>query len=108
MNRAYIALVLILMIPIWADAQDAAEVPSNVDNADVYLPSDVDLEAELWETIDLDYSELWSDMDWLCEILLELCLELEVEDEDIDEMFSDQWLPDYEFYPLWEDEWLYW
>lgn len=119
MNRAYAVLILILMIAVSAHAQSEVE-PSSNGNSDVilersegsdnYLLSEMELEEELWELdSDLTCLELsWVDVDLLYDILLELCLDLEVADEDMYEIFPDLWEPDYEFYPFWEGDWYYW
>ena len=65
---------------------------------------------DLWEPIP-DFSEetYWTDYSVSCDIrdvLLWLLSELCVTDEN-DEIFSDLWEPECEFYPLWEDDWLY-
>ncbi len=101
MVRAYVVLMLILTISIFAYAQDEMELPANGNDVDDYLFSEG---VELWEQ-DLDW-EFYIDLDVFCDILLDTCLDLELADEDMYEIFPDLWEPDYEFYPFWEDEWL--
>ncbi len=108
MNRAYTVLVLILMIPISAHAQSEAESLSNGDASEDYLlmwP-----EADLWELdFDVTYSEpSWADADALYDVLLELCFDLEVTDEEMYEIFPELRELDYELYLFWEDDWYYW
>jgi hypothetical protein len=116
MNRVYVALVLILMIPISAHAQNEAEPPSSGDGSDYYLLPEMELEWELWD-MSFDYSiglfdpdliyleSSWMDMDVLYDILLELCLDLEVTDEEMYGLFPDVWVLDYEFDVFWEYDW---
>jgi len=113
-NRAcigvlYITPLLILMISVSAYAQNEAELSSNGDDYDNHLVPEMELEEELWE-LDSDLTDLellWADVDLLCDILLEICLELEVTDEGMYDIFPDLWEPDYEFYLFWEDDWYY-
>jgi len=109
MNRVCVALVLIMMIPISVHARSEVEPSSNGDDPDDYLLPEMELEEEPWE-VDSDptYSELLCpDVDLLFDILLEFCLDIEVTDEEIREIF-DPWEPDYEPYLFWEDDWYYW
>ena len=80
MNRAYTALILILMIPISAHAQDEAETLPNGDASEDYLLSEMWPEADLWELdFDLTYWEsLWADADALYDLLLELCYNVQI------------------------------
>lgn len=118
-NRAYAVLILILMIAVSAHAQSEVEPSSNgnsnvilerSEGSDNYLLSEMELEEELWELdSDLTCLELsWVDVDLLYDILLELCLDLEVADEDMYEIFPDLWELDYELYMFWEGDWYYW
>lgn len=109
MDRAYALLILILMISVSAYAQNEVDSAANGKDCDNRLVSEVELDEELWELdSDLEYfGLLWADVDLLCYILLELCIELEVTDEGICDIFPDLWEPDYEFYLLWEDDWYY-
>lgn len=102
MKRVYAALALILMIPALAYAQDLGIPLPDENNADDYLLLDVVLEVELWEE---DF-ELCLDMDVFCDILLELCLNFEVTDEEMYEIFPELWEPYDVIYPFWEDEWM--
>jgi hypothetical protein len=104
MNRACLALVLVLMIPISARAQNEAETSPSGYCLDYYLPLEIELEEEL----DFDLPSLecfWMDMDLLCDILLQVCLDLEMTDEDMYEMLPELWEPDYETHLFWEDDW---
>ena len=104
---AYAVLILVLMIPISVYAQNEIEPSLNGSNSDYYLLPGIESGGELWE-LDSDplFLELsWIDMDTLCDILLELCLDLEVTDEDMYDIFPDLWEVDYEYYLLWEDDW---
>ena len=62
---------------------------------------------EFWELESDPYlsEPCWTDIDVLCDILLEICLDLEILDEDVYDMFPELWEPDYEIYPFWNDEW---
>ncbi len=92
MSRASAALILILMISISAYAQDE-------DDSYDYLLLETELKEECWELdFDLTFSEsLWMDADEWCDILLGICIDLEVTDEEIYEIMPE----------LWEDDWYY-
>ncbi len=96
----YVMVALASMIPISAYSQSVAEPAPNDDNC---LLS----EAELWD-VDSDFADLdllWTDADLLCDMFLELCLYLDLADEDIYDIFPELWEPDYEFYLFWENDW---
>ena len=98
-NRASAALILILMISISAYAQDEAEPLLNSDDSCDYLLLETESKEECWELdFDLTFSEsLWIDTDEWCDILLGICIDLEVTDEEIYEIMPE----------LWEDDWYY-
>ena len=93
MNRAYIALAMVLMIPMLAHAQDEVELLPDTDNYNNYLLLGTEPEEELWEAeLDLIYLELFSEeADLWCDIFLEICLDLEVTGEEICETVPDLW-----------------
>jgi hypothetical protein len=97
--------MLILLTPICVNAQDEIELVLSED----YLPLDIDFWQEFWETdFDLPCQELlYADIDALDNVLLDVCLDLGVSDDDIFEMFPDIYEPDYEFFPLWKDDFDY-
>ncbi len=99
MKIVYAVLALILMLPIFAYAQEDIELPANGDMDDYLLSEEI----ELWEQ-DLEW-DFCIDLEFY-DILLEIFLDLEIVDEDIYEIFPDMWEPEYEPYPLWEDEWI--
>ena len=103
--RACVILILILLIPICASAQDEVELSLDED----YLLWNIDLWEEYWESdFDDPCMELCcSDMDVLDSILLDVCLDLGVSDDDMFEMFPELYEQDYEFYLLWEDDFSY-
>jgi hypothetical protein len=109
MNEVYAALILILVVCIPASAQDEMAPLSDEDDLDYYLLREIGFPGELWELdSDLFLEETWVEQTaWcdICDILLWLFLELEVTDEETEEIFPDLWELDYEFYPLWEEEW---
>jgi hypothetical protein len=107
MKEAYAVLVLILAIQIPVYAQGEAEL-WNGDDIDDYLFLDLIMGEELWEP-DPEPScwEFCMDMDTFCDILLELCLDLEVEDEEVYEIFPELWEPDYGSDLYWEDEYIF-
>ena len=103
--RICVVLILLSLTPIFANAQDEIELAMSED----YLLLDVDFWQEFWETdFDLPCQELCcGDIDALDNILLDVCLDLGVSDNDIFEMFPDMYEPDYEFFLLWEDDFDY-
>ncbi len=103
MNKAYITLILILVIAASAQAQD--ETWSNGDDPDYYLIPDVLLEEELWELESdlLLFEPFWADMIELCDILLELELDQEIMDEYMYGLFPEPWELDCELF--WYEEW---
>ena len=98
MKITYAALALILIVPIFAYAQENIELSANGDMDDYLLPENI----EAWEH-DLDW-DFFIDLDF-CEILLDIFADREIADEDIYDIFPDVWELDFEPYPLWEDEW---
>jgi len=108
MNRVYVVLILILMIPTFAYAGGEAEPSLNEDNSDDYLLSDIGL-VENWCEPDLDLTSLdssWMDVSILYDMLLEFFLDMEVTDEEICEILE-PWESDYEPYLFYEDDWYY-
>jgi len=103
MSKACITVILILMIPVCAQAQD--ETWSNEDDLDYYLTPDIWLEEELWEleSDPLLFEPFWEYMIELCDILLELDLDLEITDEEMYGVFPEPWELDCEFF--WYEEW---
>ncbi len=95
MSRASAALILILMISISAYAQDEAEPLLNGDDSCAYLLLETESKEECWE-LDFDLT-FWIDADEWCDILLGICIDLEVTDEEIYEIMPE----------LWEDDWYY-
>ncbi len=81
MGRIYAVLALILVIPIFAYAQDEAALLENWDDLDYYLLSEEMPDWELWDQ-DSDW-EFYIDIDVFCDIFLDTCLDLELADEDI-------------------------
>lgn len=104
MSRAYIVLLLILLIPASAHALKESESLSSENGSDYCLLFGADLEGGLWDS---DLELLCLDMDALYDLLLESCLELEITDEEIYEILPDLWELDYEPYLFWEDNWYY-
>ena len=107
MSRTYVALALILMISISSHAWN------NENNLNDYFLSEVEFEEDLWVpdydfTSELLWSESsWIDMDILCELLLELCSDLEIPRKEVYEIFPDLWEPDYGPYLFCEDDLYY-
>lgn len=103
MNKAYITLILILVIPVCAQAQD--ETWSNEDDFDYYLTSEIWLEEELWEleSDPLLFELFWADMIELCDFFLELALDQEITDEYMYGLFPEPWELDCELF--WYEEW---
>ncbi len=101
-SRTCVVLILILLTPIYASAQDEVELSLDED----YLLWDVDLWEGYWESdSDVPCMELcYTDMDVLDSILLDVCLDLGVSDDDMYEMFPELYEPYYESYLLWEDD----
>jgi len=95
-------LILILLTPVYAVAQDEAESMLFED----WLMLGIDLWEDFWETgFDLPCEELpCIDMESLDCVLLDVCLDLDISDKDIYEMFPELYEPDYEFYMFWEDD----
>jgi hypothetical protein len=84
-------LILILIASASAHAQDQDEI---------YLFS------EFWLTDDdpvADFDCDWLDRDILLAIIIELCLDLEVKEQEICEVFPDLWDQDYEIYFLMDE-----
>ena len=92
MKKLYAALILILIIPISAYAQ--GEVAESTDeSSDDCLSCDIEEEMDT----DIEISEIPSiDIGELCEILLMICLELELTEDEIYELIPDLWEADYE------------
>ena len=108
-GKVYAVMMLILVVSISsANAQDEIYSLSDEYDLDYYLLPEIGLLGELRELeFGLSLEESWTDQSiccGLCEMLLWLCLELEVTDEETDEIFPGLWELDYEFYPLWEDD----
>jgi hypothetical protein len=103
-----LALILIISLPVYA--QDEAEPEINGDDFFNYLLLETELEEEPWITdFESDpFDSFWTEMDALFDILTEICIEMEVTDEEVYETFPDLWEPDYEPYLFWEDDWIYW
>ena len=104
-SRICAILILILVTPMCVSAQDEVELSLDED----YLLWDIGLWEEYWESdFDIPRIELCcADMDMLDSILLDVCLDMGVSDEDMYEMFPYLYEPDYEFYLLWEDDFGY-
>ncbi len=103
MDKAYITVILILVIPVCAQAQD--ETWSNEDDLDYYLIYGIWPEEELWELESdiLLFEPFWEDIIELCDILLELDLDQEITDEEMYGLFPEPWELDYELF--WYEEW---
>jgi hypothetical protein len=95
-------LMLILLTPVYAIAQDEAD-PALFED---WLMLGMEMWEDFWETdYDLSYTEMpCIDMESLDSVLLDVCLDLDISDEDMFEMFPELYEPDYEFYMLWEDD----
>lgn len=103
MNKAYITLILTLMIPVCAQAQ--GETWSNEDDLDYYLIYDIWQEEELWdlESDILLFEPFWEYIIELSDILLEFDLDQEITDEEMYGLFPEPWELDREFF--WYEEW---
>ncbi len=105
MDKAYITVILILMIPVCAQAQD--ETWSNEDDLDYYLIYGIWPEEELWELESdiLLFEPFWEGIIELCDILLELEFDLgqEITDEEMYGIFPEPWELDCGFF--WYEEW---
>lgn len=101
-SRICMVLILILITPMYVSAQDEVELSLDED----YLLWDISLWEEYWESdFDVPCMELCcTDMNVLDSILLDVCLDLGMSDEDMYEMFPELYEPCYEFYLLWEDD----
>ena len=105
-SKMRVALVLILMVPISAHATDGAEPLPN-GHCDDPLLSGLWLEEGSWDLdSDPECLELLR-MDWvvLYDMLVEICLELQMTNEEVNEIFIDPWEEDYGHYLFWEDDW---
>lgn len=105
-SRMCVALVLILMVPISVHATDDAESLPGGNSGDLLL-SDLWLEEDSWDLdSDPEYVELlWMDLAVLYDMLVEICLELQMTNEEICEMFIEPWETDYGPYLFWEGDW---
>lgn len=101
-SRICMVLILILITPMYVSAQDEVELSLDED----YLLWDISLWEGYWESdFDDPCIELCcTDMNVLDSILLDVCLDLGMSDEDMYEMFPELYEPCYEFYLLWEDD----
>lgn len=98
-GKIFAILMISLLTPVCAIAQDEAE-PTLFED---WLTLGVEMWEEFWKTgFDLPYAEI--DMESLDSVLLDVCLGLDISDEDMLEMFPELYEPDYEFYMLWEDD----
>jgi len=101
-GKICVVLILILLAPVYAVAQDESESMLFED----WLMLGIGLWEDFWETgFDLPCTELLCiDMESLDCLLLDVCLDLDISDEDMFEMFPELYEPDYDFYMFWEDD----